>query len=592
MKKQHHSEKLSMFKFMRLFLNILKPEKSFYTLAVFYGVGISMLSLATPISVQMLINTVANTALAAPLVVLSATLFGLLLVSGLLNALRIHLMEIFSRRFYARMVAEISLRSIYAQNPFFSDRCSGALFNRYFDIVGVQKALPVLLIGGFTVILQAGVGFVLVSLYHPLFLVFNLILVGLIWLVWLIWGAGAIRSAIDLSHAKHNTAAWLETLGTSDGFFKSRKRVEYALNRTNNETQNYIHNHKRHFRRHYAQTLSFLFIYAGASAVLLGLGGWLVIQGQLTLGQLVAAELVLSAAFYGVAQLGTYLNYFYDLCAAVEELSLFYDIEQEDPSGSDPLVSENHNLKFHKIYGKARGQNALLNIEIPTHATVMAAASDHGVQRLFTNLLKRHVLPDSGFLTMGGTDIVELDVHQLRQNIYAIDRTSFISMSVRDYLKLSSDANPSIKITEALDIVGLTDTIADLENGLDTKIATTGWPLSTQEILQLKLANALIAQPRILVLSQIFDMVEPEPLAAAIAKLREVSHTTIIYFSSRRVDLGFDTFLYMDAQKQTFFDEFEDFCLAAHAQTPVRPAAPRFLTPQKINLIGGTQHAL
>mgnify|MGYP002654653969 CR=1 FL=1 len=74
-------------------------------------------------------------------------------------------------------------------------------------------------------------------------------------------------------------------------------------------------------------------MYAAASAALLGLGGWLVIENQLTLGQLVAAELVLSAAFLGVAQLGSYLGYFYDLFAAVEEISQFYDVEQEQPKG-------------------------------------------------------------------------------------------------------------------------------------------------------------------------------------------------------------------------------------------------------------------
>ena len=79
--------------FFRRFFEILRPERSFYWLAIVYGVGISLLSLATPISVQMLVNTVANTALTAPLVMLSLTLFGLLIIFGLLYALRIHLMR-------------------------------------------------------------------------------------------------------------------------------------------------------------------------------------------------------------------------------------------------------------------------------------------------------------------------------------------------------------------------------------------------------------------------------------------------------------------------------------------------------------------
>mgnify|MGYP006183378967 CR=1 FL=1 len=145
---QSYGSQISLVKFFRIFFDILKPEANFYWLAAVYGIGISLLSLATPISVQMLINTIANTALTAPLVMLSLTLFGLLFISSMLYALRVHLMEIFARRFYARMVAEISLISVYAQNPFFTDTTRGALFNRYFDVNTVQKAVPSLLIGG------------------------------------------------------------------------------------------------------------------------------------------------------------------------------------------------------------------------------------------------------------------------------------------------------------------------------------------------------------------------------------------------------------------------------------------------------------
>ncbi len=556
---QRPAPKLPMWQLFRMFLRILGPERNFYILAIIYGIGISLLSLATPISVQMLINTVANTGLAMPLVVLSVTLFVLLLISGLLNALRIHLMEIFARRFYARMVAEITLRSIYAQNPFFNDASRGALFNRYFDIIGVQKAIPVLLIGGFTVILQAAVGFVLVSLYHPLFLVFNLVLVGLVWLIWAVLGRSAIRSAIRLSHAKHNTAAWLETLGASNGFFKSEQRVNFALDNTDGYTGTYIDAHRRHFHRHFAQTLSYLFLYAAASAVLLGLGGWLVIQGQLTLGQLVAAELVLSAAFFGVSQLGIYLNYFYDLCAAVEELNMFYEVEQEEPSGDDPIEGRDHTLVFNQKRGTARSGRVSLDMTLQSGATVMAAASDHGVQRLFTNLLKRHSQGDSGLITLGGIDLLDLNVQSLRRNIYVIDRASFIGATIREYLGLSMRPGQSNRMMEALETVGLSPVIAALPQGLDTEIATTGWPLSTSEIMQLKLANALMSQPKILVLNQLFDLIEDADFARAITQLRHESDMTVIYFTHRQVDLGFDKFMHFEAEKQHVFDSHDEF---------------------------------
>ncbi|TAD75269.1 MAG: ABC transporter ATP-binding protein [Sphingomonadales bacterium] len=573
---QSYGSKISLVKFFRIFFDILKPEANFYWLAAVYGIGISLLSLATPISVQMLINTIANTALTAPLVVLSLTLFGLLFISSMLYALRVHLMELFARRFYARMVAEMSLISVYAQNPFFGDQKKSALFNRYFDVVYVQTAIPILFIGGFTTLLQIAVGFVLVSLYHPYFLGFTLVMIALIWVVWLVWGSRALRTGVDLSHAKHATAAWLQTVGASNGFFKSQRRIDYALDKTDDHTRDYITQRKRHFRHLFSQTIAFLLMYAAASAALLGLGGWLVIQNQLTLGQLVAAELVLSAAFFGVAQLGSYLGYFYDLFAAVEEISHFYDVEQEQPKGDDPFDGPDHTIVMKGVRGRARHEDAQFDLEIPSGAIIMAAASQHGVQRLFTSLLKLHALPQGGIATLGGIDMKAIEPHHLRKNVHVLDRPSTVEMTIREYLALSCPDTAPQRMIGALETVGLADMMATLEKGLDTPLAATGYPLSAVELQQLKLANALLERPRILVLSRLFDLIDPEPIARAVTELRSQSYSTVIYFSNRRIDLGFDRFLYLEAHQQRYFDTFEEFCTAMN-----RPAAFTGSVPTK-----------
>ncbi len=570
---QSYGSQISLVKFFRIFFDILKPESNFYWLAAIYGIGISLLSLATPISVQMLINTIANTALTAPLVVLSLTLFGLLLISSLLYALRVHLMELFARRFYARMVAEISLISVYAQNPFFNDAKKSALFNRYFDVVYVQTALPILMIGGFTTLLQIATGFVLVSLYHPYFLGFTLVMIALIWVVWIAWGARALRTGVDVSHAKHYTAAWLETIGNSNGFFKSQRRIDYALDKTDDHTRAYISDRKRHFRHVFSQTIAFLVMYAAASAALLGLGGWLVIQNELTLGQLVAAELVLSAAFAGVAQLGSYLGYFYDLFAAVEEISHFYDVEQEQPKGADPFEGPDHSIAMRGVGGKARHEDVRFNLEIPSGAIIMAAASQHGVQRLFTNILKLHDLPQGGIATLGGVDIKAIEAHHLRKNVHVLDRPTIVEMTIREYLALSCPETAPQRMIAALETVGLADTVSTLPKGLDTPLASTGYPLSAVELQQLKLANALLERPRILVLSRLFDLLDPEPIERAVSELRAQSYSTVIYFSNRRIDLGFDRFLYLEPGQQRYFDTFEAF--SAAMELPTSGATPK-----------------
>ena len=303
-------------------------------------------------------------------------------------------------------------------------------------------------------------------------------------------------------------------------------------------------------------------MYAAASAALLGLGGWLVIQNELTLGQLVAAELVLSAAFIGVSQLGSYLNYFYDLFAAVEEISQFYDVEQEQPKGADPFDGPDHTIMMKGVKGRARHEDVQFDLEIPAGAIIMAAASHHGVQRLFTNLLKMHVLPQGGIATLGGIDMKAIEAHHLRKNVHVLDRPSIVEMTIREYLALSCPDTAPQRMLSALETVGLAGTIATLEKGLDTPLASTGYPLSAVELQQLKLANALLERPRILVLSRLFDLLEPEPIERAVAELRAQAYTTVIYFSGRRIDLGFDRFLYLEAHQQRSFATFDEFAAA------------------------------
>jgi len=393
-------------------------------------------------------------------------------------------------------------------------------------------------------------------------------MIATIWIVWLTWGSRALRTGVDVSHAKHATAAWLETIGGSNGFFKSQRRIDYALDKTDDFTGNYIRQRKRHFRHLFSQTIAFLVMYAAASAVLLGLGGWLVIQNQLTLGQLVAAELVLSAAFLGVAQLGSYLGYFYDLFAAVEEISQFYDVEQEQPKDADPIEGSDHSIVFKGVRGKARHEEAQFDLEVSSGAIIMAAASQHGVQRLFTDLLKMHALPQSGFATLGGVDMKAIEPHHLRRNIHVLDRPSIVEMTIREYLALSCPDTAPQRMIGALETVGLSPLMSTLEKGLDTPLASTGYPLSPVELQQLKLANALLERPRILVLSRLFDLLDPEPIERAVTELRAQAYSTVIYFSNRRIDLGFDRFLYLEAHQQRYFATFEEFSAAMNRPGP------------------------
>ncbi|AJP72431.1 ABC transporter transmembrane domain-containing protein [Sphingomonas hengshuiensis] len=520
---------------------VLAPDAAFVRLAVIYGVAISLLSLATPISVQLLINSVANTALPTPLFTLAGLLFLLLLLAGVLAAFRVHLLALFEQRLFARIVAEITLRAVHAQNPFFADARRGDLFNRYFDLMTVQKAMPSLLLGGFTIVLQGAVGLVVTSFYHPFFLAFNVVLVLALFVIWQLWASGAIRTAVAKSHAKHAAAHWLESVGGSNGFYKSSRHLDYAMDRSEAITANYVGAYRRHFRYTFAQTLALLLVYATASAALLALGGWLIIQGQLSIGQLVAAELILSGVFYGIAQFGPYLEALYDLAAGLEELSLFWDVPQESGSaeGEGPVDGA---IRLRRVEHQGHG----FDFEVAAGEQLAVVAAP-GVERALTMLLKRHQSPARGLALIGGRDIAGLDMYRLRAEVMVLDRPSFVEMSIRDYLSLAASGDAA-RMVDVLETVGLAERLGGLPDGLDTIVSTSGWPLSVGELMALKLAAALLARPRLLVLSPLYDLLPPERVDAVLAALRGA--TTVLQFTRRPQGLARDGALWLGAREQ------------------------------------------
>lgn len=545
--------------FLRWARQVLGPDAGFIRLALLFGAAISLLSLATPISVQLLINSVANTALPAPLLTLAAILFVLLLCSGVLSAFRVHLLAHFERRFFARLMAEITLRAVHAQNPFFVDARRGDLFNRFFDLGVVQKSLTSLLIAGFTIVLQSLVGLVVTSFYHPFFLAFNLVLTIAVLLVWRVWANASIASAVATSHAKHAAAHWLGTVGASNGIYKSSRHMAFAIGRSEDLTARYVAAHRHHFRYTFGQTIALLLLYALASAGLLAMGGWLILQGELSIGQLVAAELILSSVFYGVAQLGTYLEVFYELAASLEELHLFWEVPQEGAPQPDAAGPPDGSIRLRDVVHGGHH----FDFAVPAGAQVGAIA-DPGVDRSLATLLKRLDVPQRGFVSVGGADLGTLDMYRLRSDVIVLDRPTIVEMSVREYLSLSAPGRPE-ELIGALELVGLDRRIGSLAGGLDALLSTSGWPLSVGETMALKLAGAVLARPRVLMLSPLYDMLPPERLDRVLAALRPHG-TTVLQFTSRADGLHRDMWLWIGAAQQRQGDSPESVLPAPEAR--------------------------
>lgn len=526
---------------------ILAPEKQYMVLAMVYGVAISLLTLAVPISVQMLIDTVANTAMIRPVIVLSVVLFILLLISGVLTAARIHVMEMFGRRIYARLTGDIALQSVHAKAAFFDGTDRADLINRYFDIMTLQRRVPLVLSGAFAIFLQSIIGFIVVSLYHPALLAFNIALIVLLTLTALLWGPRAIRRVIELSHAKYNTGACLQGIVAAGDFFKSSRHVDYVYNRVEQQTSNYIDASIRFFGPSFGQSLALLLLYALSSATLLGLGGVLVIEGQLTLGQLVAAELIMSAIFVGIAQFTSYLEAIYDIFAACEELSLVYGIPHQRARERTELDAGGEELCFHDV--TMPGTSKQLSLRLPGGSISSLVMEKSADRRRIINYLKGYQQPEQGHITLGGHDLREFDSHDLRDRIVVIDRQSLIQCRIIDLLKLAAPEADRADFWDMLQITGVDKVIRQLPDGLDTWLTSRGRPLSGFDTMRLKLTAAMLAGAKVIVLPELDDLLSDEDYENIVSYLRTRGDISLVCLTQRRRNIDFDEVMDVDAYK-------------------------------------------
>ncbi|MEM9533156.1 MAG: ABC transporter ATP-binding protein [Pseudomonadota bacterium] len=509
-------------------------DRGFIWVTLVYGIVVSLLTLALPISVQVLIGAVANTAVVRSVVVLAIVLFTLLALSGLLVAMQTYVLELFQRRFYGRMSAEIALRTIYSRTDRIEQINREGLMNHYFEIDVILKALPSLLSNGLALGLQTLVGYLVVSFYHPVFLFFCVVHALMVYLIWRHADRGAVESVIQLSSAKHEMARWLEALARNHRHFKSEAGISFAVRRTDELADKYIARHKRHFGYFFSQHVGMLALYAIGSAVVLGVAGWLVIQGQLSLGQLVAAELILGAIFVGLSRASYYLELYYSIRGSLDKLSRVYHLPLEIVSGDQKIEEWHGDVVISGAAVNVRGCTYHIDAEFPAGSQTLVAAENSGIVMATLDILWGARRPDSGGATLGGHDVRDFDPHRLRNEVKVVADSNLFECTVVDYLHIGDPDLSRAKMRELLNVVGLSSVIEQLPGGLDCLLNDGGMPLSNSEVLRLKIAQAIASRPRVLILSPACDVLRLHRRQRILDYLNENSDLILIVFSNRR----------------------------------------------------------
>lgn len=493
---------------------IIFEERQDIVVALIYAAGAGLLTLATPIAVQALVNTVAFGTLLQPVVVLTVLLLGGLIFAGVLRALQAWVVEVLQRRVFLRLVDALSRRLPRVELSAF-DRAHGPeLVNRFFDVFTIQKAASSLLVDGLEIFLTAFVGMLVLGFYHPLLLAFDVVLLGFVFVILFAMGRGATKTAVYESMAKYEVASWLEEVARHPAAFKLAGGPALARERADLLAASYLTRRKKHWRVVFRQLAGALSLQAFASAGILGIGGWLVIDRQLTLGQLVAAELIVTMVVASFAKVGKHLETTYDLLAALDKVGVLLDLPLEEEGvaqcqattihGSE-LAARNVTYSFDGLTPILEGANLVL---APGERVVLRGESGAG-RSILVDLLLGLRSPQNGSVEIDGVDLADLDGDALRARTALVRGTEVVAGSIYDNVAFGRREVDVRTVRDALRAVGLIDDVAQMEDGLATRLMPDGSPLSRGQAARLVLARAIAGHPALLVIDGALDQLDP-----------------------------------------------------------------------------------
>jgi len=540
---------------------LIEVEASDLWVVVIYGVVSGLLALAVPLAVQALVNIVAFGSLLQPVVVLTLAVTVGLGFAALMLAIQTRVVERLQERIFVRMAADVAYRLPRLQLDQLKHHYTPELVNRFFDVLVLQKGISSLLLDGLAILLQVVIGMMVLAFYHPVLLAFDLALLTTLAGVIFVLGRNATATSLAESKAKYAVVAWLEDLARHPFLFKTPEAQKLAMARTDTLSLAYLKTRRLHFRVLFRQIVGFLAIYVGGNAVLLGLGGWLVIQRQLTLGQLVASELIVSTIVAGVAKFGKHFETFYDVIAALDKLGHLTDLPIENTADKEiaPRLST-LSLRLEGVriqMAEGLPPLAIPSLNLGPSSRVGVAGPSGAGKSIFLEMIYATRSPLQGSVSIDG-----LDAHRdmvpasLRKQMALVRDGEIFEGSLLENLRLGGSSDLSlVTIRELLSRLRVIEAIDSLPQGLHTAVLPDGAPLSTGHVRMLCLARALLRQPRLLLVDGLLDGLSDPDRAAVTEVLFANDAPWALLLVTHRDDLlaRCDTVIRLGAETRALF---------------------------------------
>ncbi len=526
---------------LKRFYDLLKLDKKDVSQIFFYAIFAGLISLSLPLGIQAIINFIqAGRVSVSWIVLIVLVVFGVALV-GVLALMQLRITENLQQKIFVRSSFEFAARIPKIKFEEMYDTYPPELVNRFFDTMTIQKGTSKLLIDFSAALLQITFGIVLLSLYHPFFIVFGIMLLFLLYFIFKFSYNTGLETSLRESKFKYKVAGWLQEMARNNFSFRNELNFDYALQKNDGLVSDYLNYREKHFnviKKQFTQLIVFKMI---ITSCLLSIGGFLVINQQMNIGQFVAAEIVILLVINSVEKIILGLETFYDVLTSVEKIGQVTDMNLEEESEADysscytKISLETENLKFKFPDSKNNILNSI-TLKIDQGEKIIIDGENGSGKTTLIRILSGLLHPTFGALYINDDTFNKINLKQYRSQIGTIihGETPFEG-SILENITFNDKSITAEDLKWAIEAVQLSPLIKTLPKGLDTKIFPEGKQLSSSNAQKILLARSIIHKPKILFYEDPTDNMDEEVANEIIDFITaEKNHWTVIVSSKNK----------------------------------------------------------
>ena len=551
---------------IKRFFNILKEEKNQVYAIYFYAVLNGLITLTLPLGIQAILNFILGGRITTSWVILVIIVAAGVIFGGFLQISQLQIMEKFQQRIFSKSGLSIAYRLPRIKTEILHGKYAPEIVNRFFDTVSLQKGMAKILIDFSSALLQVVFGLLLLSFYHPTFILFGLGLFGILGLIFYFTAPRGMETAVMESSFKYKTAYWLEEVGRTLNSFKLVGTTNLPVLRADKLIQKYIEFRSQHFNVLIFQYKVMIAFKVLIVTSLLLAGSLLLINDQISIGQFVAAEVIIILVVNSVEKLILSLETVYDTLVSVDKLGQIMDLDLEHHEPQEKVIDPaSEGIKFsmeNVVFQPADAHVPLLSgisltIE-PGKKVVVTGKSGSGksaMMALFSGLYEDY----QGKVLVNDLSLEYINLEKFRGMVGDfLELQQIFHGTIQENIRLGRDCTQE-QLDYLIELVGLKDFIYQAPFGLETVLQPEGKGLSKSIAHQILIARGLVGHPKALIMENILNYVDPKVKENLIDYVMKGPWTLIMISDEPKVQQLADEVILMEKGELAFQGSYEAF---------------------------------